>query len=66
MNYKQIYKELIEYIFNQQNDDIESTIAYIAKNEYKIDEWKPDFKQARRHLTANERNEIIWDIITPF
>lgn len=66
MNYADVYQDFVEDIFEQHHHDIEATIAYIAKNIATIDEWKPDFKQARRHLDAGERNDIIWKIITPF
>ncbi|HCD08218.1 MAG TPA: hypothetical protein DEQ50_08190 [Lactobacillus sp.] len=66
MNYKETYAEFVEEMFEQHHHDIEETIAYIAKNIATIDEWKPDFKQARRHLTSGEKNDIIWKIITPF
>lgn len=66
MNYKDVYQEFLEDMFEQHHRDIEETIAYISKNAVEINEWKPDFKQARRHLDAGERNDIIWKIITPF
>lgn len=66
MNYKEIYQNLIEDKFDQHHCDIEETIAYIAKNAVDIDEQNPDFKQARRHLSSGEKNDIIWKIITPF
>ena len=64
MNYKEIYSNFIESIFEEHNKDIEATISYINTNQAKIYEWKPEFKEAKRHLTAGEKNEIIWKIIT--
>ncbi|WDT66083.1 hypothetical protein NV391_02440 [Companilactobacillus crustorum] len=66
MNYKDIYSKFVEEMFEQHNKDIEATISYINSNQAKIYEWKPDFKEAKRHLTAGEKNDIIWKIITPF
>ncbi len=66
MNYKDVYQEFMEDIFEQHHRDIEETIAYIAKNIAKIYEWKPDIREARKRLTPAERNAIIWHVITPF
>lgn len=52
MNYKKIYSNFIESIFEEHNKDIEATISYINTNQAKIYEWKPEFKEAKRHLTS--------------
>lgn len=66
MNYADVYQDFVEDIFEQHHHDIEATIAYIAKNIPEIYEWKPDIREARKRLTPEERNTIIWHIITPF
>ena len=66
MNYKKVYSNFIEKMFEEYGRDIERAISYINTNQAKINEWKPDFKKARDHLTAGEKNDIIWHIITPF
>lgn len=59
MNYKKIYSNFIESIFEERNRDIEATISYINTNQAKVIEREPDFMEARDHLTAGEKMTLF-------
>lgn len=66
MNYKDIYKSVVERVYNDHDQDIENTLIYIYKNQEELYRNNPDFREAKRALSSDERRTIIWYIITPF
>ena len=53
----------MEQMFDGHGKSIESTIVWMHRN---YQELPNDFKEAKRCLTIQERNEIIRDILYPF
>ena len=63
VNNEHIYKAYMEQMFDGHGKSIESTIVWMHRNYQGLPN---DFKEAKRCLTIQERNEIIRDILYPF
>ncbi|AKP66334.1 hypothetical protein ABM34_01385 [Companilactobacillus ginsenosidimutans] len=60
VNDKQVYKNYMQYMFECHGCSIESTIVWMSKH---YGETPQIFKAAKRELTAEQRNEIIREIL---
>lgn len=60
MNDKHVYKNYMQLMFECHSHSIESTIVWMSKH---YNETPQIFKAAKRELTAEQRNEIIREIL---
>lgn len=63
MDYKMIYFNAVSSIYHDHGNDMEATIAYMSKNFERLCRTRPDFKEAKKVLTADERNDVIEMVI---
>lgn len=63
MTSKEIYKEELIKIYEDQHQSMESTIIYVFTHHNKLPMM---FINARRKLTDADKNDVIRDICYPF
>jgi len=63
MTSKEIYKEMLIKIYEDQHQSMESTINYVFTHHNKL---PMTFINARRELTDSDKNDVIIDICYPF
>lgn len=63
MTNKEIYKEELIKIYEDQHQSMESTIIYVFTHHNKL---PMTFINARRKLTDSDKNDVIRDICLPF
>ncbi|GAB5056296.1 hypothetical protein COSHB9_06830 [Companilactobacillus alimentarius] len=63
MTNKEIYKEELIKIYEDQHQSMESTIIYVFTHHNKL---PMTFINARRKITDSDKNDVIRDICYPF
>jgi len=63
MTSKEIYKEMLIKIYEDQYQSMESTIIYVFTHHNKL---PMTFINARRELTDSDKNDVIRDVCYPF
>ena len=63
MTNKEIYKEELIKIYEDQHQSMESTIIYVFTHHNKL---PMTFINARKELTNSDKNDVIRDICYPF
>ena len=63
MTSKEIYKQELIKIYEDQHQSMESTIIYVFKHHNKL---PMTFINARKELTDSDKNDVIRDICYPF
>ena len=63
MTSKEIYKEELIKIYEDQHQSMENTIIYVFTHHNKL---PMTFTNARRELTDSDKNDVIRDVCYPF
>ena len=63
MTSKEIYKQELIKIYEDQHQSMESTINYVFTHHNKL---PMTFVSARKELTDSEKNDVIRDVCYPF
>ncbi|CAJ2232156.1 hypothetical protein [Companilactobacillus paralimentarius] len=63
MTSKEIYKQELIKIYEDQHQSMESTINYVFTHYNKL---PMTFVSARKELTDSEKNDVIRDVCYPF